>query len=75
MQLRGRVALVTGGARRLGRALVDALAAEGMRVAIHYGASAAEASTARDAIRARGGDAEIFQADLRDAECMATRFR
>lgn len=67
MELRGRVALVTGGARRMGRAFAEALAGEGMRLAIHYGSSRDEAIDTRDAIQTAGGDAEIFAADLRDA--------
>ena len=53
MDLAGRVALVTGGARRLGRAFVEALANRGMRVAIHYGTSRGDA----DALVARAGRA------------------
>ncbi|HEY4321782.1 MAG TPA: SDR family oxidoreductase [Gemmatimonadales bacterium] len=68
MELAGKVALVTGGARRMGRAFAEALAGEGMRLAIHYGASQDDAVATRDAIRAGGGVAEIFAADLRDAE-------
>jgi pteridine reductase len=67
MELGGRVALVTGGARRLGRAFVEALAAKGMRVAIHHGRSAAEAGALVAALRAQHIDAESFDADLRDA--------
>ena len=40
MQLKGKTALVTGGARRIGAALCEALAAEGCRVVIHYNRSA-----------------------------------
>ncbi|MES2124062.1 MAG: SDR family oxidoreductase [Gemmatimonadota bacterium] len=68
MELRGRVALVTGGARRLGRAFVEALAGRGMRVAIHHGASAAEAEALVASLRASGHDATAFGADLRKAE-------
>jgi pteridine reductase len=62
----GRVALVTGGARRLGRAFAEALAADGLAVAVHYGQSAADADATVAAIRAAGGVAESFGADLRD---------
>ncbi len=67
MELQGRVALVTGGARRLGRAFVEALVARGMRVAIHHGASAAEADALCKMLVDAGGDAAVFGADLRDA--------
>lgn len=66
MEPAGRVALVTGAGRRLGRAIAAGLAARGMRLAIHYHASAAGAEGLRDEIRATGGDAECFGADLRD---------
>ena len=57
MELGGRVALVTGGGQRLGRAFAAALADRGMRLAIHYNASADGATELRDEIRARGGTA------------------
>lgn len=60
------VALVTGGARRLGRAIVLHLAVHGWDVAVHYRGSADEAArTAADATAA-GARAEIFGADLAD---------
>jgi len=68
MELEGRVALVTGGARRLGREFVLALAGRGMRLAVHYGGSAAAAAEVVGAIRQGGGDAVAFGADLRRAE-------
>jgi pteridine reductase len=68
MELSGRVALVTGGGRRLGAAFAAALAARGMRVAIHYHASAEGATELRERIRAAGGTAECFAADLTDPE-------
>jgi pteridine reductase len=67
MELRGRVALVTGAGRRLGRAIAAGLAERGMQLAIHHHASAAGAAELRDEIRARGGRAECFAADLTDA--------
>jgi NAD(P)-dependent dehydrogenase (short-subunit alcohol dehydrogenase family) len=67
MQLHGRVALVTGAGRRLGRAIAAGLADRGMQLAVHYNASSTGAADLRDEIRARGGRAECFAADLTDA--------
>lgn len=61
-----RVALVTGGARRLGRAFAEALAADGFAVAVHYGASSAEADAVVAGIHRAGGEAAAFGADLRE---------
>ena len=66
MDVSGRVALVTGAGRRLGRALAAALAARGMTLAIHHNASAAGAVALRDEIVAAGGRARCFAADLSD---------
>ena len=68
MELPGRVALVTGAGRRLGRSIAAALARQGMRLALHHHASVGGAAGLRDEIRAAGGDAECLAADLRDAE-------
>jgi pteridine reductase len=67
MELRGRVALVTGAGRRLGRIMARALAERGMRVAIHHNASAAGAEELREEIVGSGGQALCFAADLTDA--------
>ena len=61
-----RAALVTGGARRVGRAIVEDLAAHGWAVAIHYGTSEAEAAALADDIRRAGGNAAIVGGDLAD---------
>jgi pteridine reductase len=71
MELRGRVALVTGAGRRLGQAMARALADRGMTVAIHHHASSAGAADLRDAIVAAGGRAACFPADLTDAGAAA----
>jgi pteridine reductase len=68
MELVGRVALVTGAGRRVGRAIALALAAKGMRLAVHYNASAKEADeTVRLARAAGAADAWSISADLRHA--------
>lgn len=64
IDLRGRTALVTGGAVRIGRAISIALAGAGARVVIHYKSSSAEAEAAREEIEAAGGVAALIQADL-----------
>jgi len=64
-------ALVTGAARRIGRAVAEDLAAHGWAVAIHCNASRAEAEAVRDGIRARGGAAEVVAADLCDRAATA----
>lgn len=68
MELRGKVALVTGAGRRLGRAMAEALARRDMTVAIHYHASADGARELEAQIRRAGGKATCFQADLTDGE-------
>lgn len=67
MELRGRVALVTGAGRRLGRAMAGALADRGMTVAIHHHASSGGAQELKREILDAGGRAACFQADLTDA--------
>ena len=63
-----RGALVTGGARRPGLAFAEALAEDGLAVAVHYGRAAEEAEAVVAGIRHAGGEAEAFGADLRDAD-------
>ncbi len=61
-----KTALVTGGARRVGRAIVEDLAAHGWAVAIHYGTSGSEAETLASDIRLRGGVSAAVVGDLAD---------
>jgi len=68
MELAGRVVLVTGAGRRVGRALAETLGGRGMRVAVHYNGSRAGADDTCRAIAASGGEAAPFQANLTDAD-------
>jgi len=61
-----RVVLVTGAARRLGRAIAIEMARAGHDIALHYRHSADEAQASAAYVRALGVNAECFQADLAD---------
>lgn len=63
------VALVTGGARRVGAAIVHDLAAHGFAVAIHCNASQAQAQSLAAGIEAAGGRAAVICGDLTDPAC------
>jgi pteridine reductase len=63
-----RVALVTGGAVRIGRATVEALAAAGWSVAFSYRTSKDEAGELVASLGARGNAVEAVQADLNEPE-------
>ncbi len=71
MELRGRVALVTGAARRVGRALALRLAEAGCHVAGQYRRSKEAAADTAAACRARGVQAETFRADLSEPAAAA----
>lgn len=62
-----RVTLVTGGARRVGAAIVRSFAARGDSVVIHYGTSADEAESFAASLRTQGTNVHLVQADLTDA--------
>lgn len=64
--LKGKVALVTGGARDVGREIVLSLAAEGAQVAINYRTSGDEAEQLASEIAAKGGKAKSYKADVAD---------
>jgi len=64
MNLRGRAVLVTGAGHRVGRAIALSLGAEGMRVAVHYNATAGGALETVRMIEAAGGEAFAISADL-----------
>jgi NAD(P)-dependent dehydrogenase (short-subunit alcohol dehydrogenase family) len=68
--IRHGAALVTGGAKRLGRAITLKLAHAGFPVAIHCNESVAEAEALAEMIVATGGRATVISADLADPEAV-----
>lgn len=68
MRLQGKVALVTGAARRVGRVIAMALAQRGAKIAIHYNRSRTDAQRLADEVRdSFGRESALFKADLSDA--------
>src|SRR5882757_4553218 len=66
-ELAGKVALITGAARNIGRATALALAAGGAAVAINTRTSKDDAEKVAQEIRAGGGQAQVYVADIANA--------
>lgn len=78
MRLKGQTAIVTGGARGIGRAIALALGAEGANVVVNYLHAADAAETVAASLRGDGRQALAFKADVRNLEevkAMAARAR
>jgi NAD(P)-dependent dehydrogenase (short-subunit alcohol dehydrogenase family) len=70
--IRGRTALVTGGARRVGRAICLRLAEEGVNIAFTFLRSASDADETRRELESRGVGAKSIRADLADLQSCDT---
>lgn len=68
MELGGRTALITGGAKRLGSAIAASLAEEGVNIILHYRKSGDEASALLKDLKGLGVDANLMKADFGDAD-------
>ena len=66
MQLKGKVALVTGAGRDVGREIALSLAAEGAAVAVNYNGSRDRAAAVVAEIEKAGGKAKAYKADVSD---------
>jgi 3-oxoacyl-[acyl-carrier protein] reductase len=68
LSLAGKVALVTGGGRGIGRAICERLGAAGAHVVVNYGRSAEAAQACAEALVVAGGSAQAIQADVAKGE-------
>ncbi len=69
--LAGKVALVSGGSRGIGRAIVELFARDGMDVVFFYRGNAQAAQDVVAAVQASGGKAQAMQVDVTDAAAVA----
>lgn len=68
MKLKGKVAIVTGGARDIGKAVSVKLAAEGAKVAVNFFSSKEDADKTLSEIKAEGGEAILVAGDMTKQE-------
>lgn len=74
-ELTGKVALVTGGSRGIGRAICLELAERGATVLVNYNRNSAAADEVVTEIRANGGHAQALQADVGNADQVTPLFK
>src|SRR5436190_2158810 len=70
--LEGRIALVTGASRGIGRAIAVALGARGAKVSVNYAGQEAAANETAAAVSAAGGAATVRRFDISDATAVDT---
>jgi NAD(P)-dependent dehydrogenase (short-subunit alcohol dehydrogenase family) len=70
MDLQGKVSIVTGAAKRVGKAIALELASAGSDIALHYRRSRPEAEETRRQVEAKGVRCRIFQADLASSKAI-----
>lgn len=71
----GKIAVVTGASKGIGRACALRLAKDGMTVVVNYSHSDAEAAKAVEEIKAAGGDAVAYKADVSDLNQVKEMFK
>lgn len=74
MNGKARTAIVTGGSGGIGAELCARLAADGYRVAVHYGSSEQDANKVVDSIRQKGGEAIALSANIADESAVIGLF-
>jgi 3-oxoacyl-[acyl-carrier protein] reductase len=73
--LDGRIAVVTGASRGIGRAIAVALGRQGAKVVVNYAANEAAAGDAAEAVRAAGGAATTKRFDVSDPAAVDAAFK
>lgn len=74
-KLEGKVAVVTGGSRDIGRAISLKLASEGAKVCINYNHNELKAKETLQMVKQAGGEAILFKADVTKADEVAAMFK
>jgi 3-oxoacyl-[acyl-carrier protein] reductase len=64
--LEGKIALITGGSRGIGRAIALAMAAQGAKIAIFYASNDAAANGVKEEVFSLGSECEVFRCDVSD---------